>query len=116
MPGLRTERGAAGGGVVLMLRFVATSLLNYGFGVALVWLLPKSEFGEVSVLQNLLLLSGMVLAAGMPWVLARTIARTDARTPRAEGDPDWHATFRTALATNLNVGAVLVGALLFAQV
>jgi hypothetical protein len=24
-----------------MLRFVATSILNYGFGVALVWLLPR---------------------------------------------------------------------------
>jgi O-antigen/teichoic acid export membrane protein/4-amino-4-deoxy-L-arabinose transferase-like glycosyltransferase len=106
VPDLRTERTAAGGGVVLMLRFVATSILNYGFGVALVWLLPRAEFGAVSVLQNVLLLSGMVLGAGMPWVLARTIAR----------DPvGWQPAFRSAVAVNLAVATVLAGALLVLQ-
>ncbi|WP_067499388.1 glycosyltransferase family 39 protein [Actinoplanes sp. TFC3] len=110
MPDLRTERTAAGGSFVLMARFVATSVLNYGFGVALVWLLPRSEFGAVSVLQNVLLLAGMVLGAGMPWVLARTIARS--------GDPAsdaWHPTFRSAVAVNLAVAAALAGVLLVLQ-
>ncbi|AGL17162.1 oligosaccharide flippase family protein [Actinoplanes sp. N902-109] len=106
MPDLRTERTAAGGGVVLMLRFAATSVLNYGFGVALAWLLPRSEFGAVSVLQNVLLLAGMVLGAGMPWVLARTIAR----------DPDgWPPVFRSAIAVNLAIAVVLAGTLVVLQ-
>ena len=115
MPDLRTERTAAAGGVVLILRFVTTSLLNYGFGVALVWLLPRGEFGAVSVLQNVLLLAAMVLGAGMPWVLARKIAQSDAEAVDTAGDHPWHATFRTAIVVNVSVAAVLVAALLLIQ-
>lgn len=115
MPDLRTERTAAGGGFVLMLRFVVTSALNYGFGVALVWLLPRSEFGAVSVLQNVLLLSGMVLVAGMPWVLARKIAQADAEAADATTGDAWHGTFRSAVAVNLGVAAVLMSVLLVLQ-
>jgi O-antigen/teichoic acid export membrane protein/4-amino-4-deoxy-L-arabinose transferase-like glycosyltransferase len=96
---------------VLVLRFAATAVLNYGFGVALAWLLPQSEFGAVSVLQNLLLLSGAVVAAGLPWALARAVAHADG--PGGTRDAD--STFRAALAGNLVLGAVLAMAFVAAQ-
>lgn len=114
MPGLstvRTPRTAAGGGAVLILRFAATAVLNYGFGVALAWLLPQSEFGAVSVLQNVLLLAGAVVAAGLPWALARAVAQADG----PDGARNADSTFRAALAGNLVLGAVLAVAFVAAQ-
>ena len=102
MPDLRTRRTAAVGGVLLALRFVASAALNYGFGIALVWVLPKADFGVVGVLQNVLLLAAMVLGGSFTWVVSRVIARTGT----IEGDAA--AVFRAALAGNLAVGAVFV--------
>jgi O-antigen/teichoic acid export membrane protein len=109
---LRTPRTAAGGGAVLILRFAATAVLNYGFGVALAWLLPQSEFGAVSVLQNVLLLTGAVVSAGLPWALARAVAHADG----PDGARNADSTFRAALAGNLVLGAVLAVAFVAAQI
>ena len=105
MPDLRTRRTAAVGGVLLALRFVASAALNYGFGIALVWVLPKADFGVVGVLQNVLLLAAMMLGGSFTWVVSRVIARTGT----IEGDAA--AVFRAALAGNLAVGAVFVAVL-----
>lgn len=102
MTSLSTQRTAAGAGVVLALRFVATAVLNYGFGIALIWLLPRSDFGAASVLQNMLLLAAAVLAGGFPWVLARATARADTQGGGSSGP-----VFRAALIGNLTLGAVL---------
>jgi O-antigen/teichoic acid export membrane protein len=99
---LRTERGAGGGGLVLLGALAATAAMNYGLGLALAWLLPTEQFGAVGILLNLLLLATSVLAAGFPWALAREVARTT--------DPAATAgVLRIALRGNLALGVVLGG-------
>lgn len=115
MPDLRARRTAATGGVLLALRFAAASVLNYGFGVALIWLLPKADFGGVGVLQNVLLLAATVLGGGYPWVVARTAALADTG---ASGGPDtaFAGVFRAALLGNIVIGALFVAVLLGTRV
>jgi O-antigen/teichoic acid export membrane protein len=109
IPDLRTQRTAAGGGIVLVLRFVVTAVLNYAFGVALAWLLPRSEFGAVGVLQNVLLLAAAVFSAGLPWALARAVAQAGNAIAATA------STFRAALAGNLALGTVLAVTFAVAQ-
>jgi O-antigen/teichoic acid export membrane protein/4-amino-4-deoxy-L-arabinose transferase-like glycosyltransferase len=110
VPDLRTRRTAAVGGVLLGLRFVVSAVLNYGFGIALVWVLPKADFGVVGVLQNVLLLAAMVLGGSFTWVVSRVIARTGT----IEGDAA--SVFRAAVVGNLAVGAVFVVVLVVGHV
>jgi O-antigen/teichoic acid export membrane protein len=100
MRDLRGHQSAAAGTAVLMVAIALAAPLNYGFGLALAWLLPADEFGVVSVLLTVLLLATSVLAAGFPWALARTVARDD--DPAAAA-----ASFRAALLGNVGLGAVL---------
>jgi O-antigen/teichoic acid export membrane protein len=108
MMNLTGRRSAAGGGVVLILRFGLGAVLNYGFGVALAWLLTPTEFGAVSVLQNVQFLCAMILAAGFPWALAATIAKDP-------GPAIVAATYRAAFLGNAAVGLVLATAFVAAQ-
>jgi O-antigen/teichoic acid export membrane protein len=103
------ERSAAAGGVILVARFAAAAVLNYAFGLALAWLLVPSEFGTVSAVQNVLVLAAGVLAAGLPWALAKRIAETHGNPEAAKPE------FRTALITNFGIGLVLGAAFLTAQ-
>lgn len=102
--GIRAHQSAAGGTAVLMVGIVLTAPLNYGFGLALAWLLPASEFGLVSMLLTVLLLATSVLAAGFPWALARTVARAE-----DGGGEGADAAFRAALAGNVGLGLALAG-------
>ena len=104
MRDLRGHQSAAAGTAVLMGAIALVAPLNYGFGLALAWLLPAAEFGAVSVLLTVLLLATSVLAAGFPWALARRIAREESG---AAGAADAAATFRAALLGNVGLGAVL---------
>ena len=104
MRDLRGHQSAAAGTAVLMGAIALAAPLNYGFGLALAWLLPAAEFGRVSVLLTVLLLATSVLAAGFPWALARRVARDESG---ATGSPEAAATFRAALLGNVGLGAVL---------
>ena len=98
---VRAEGSAAAGGVILITRFAATALINYGLGLALAWLLVPSAFGVVSAIQNVLLLAAGVLTAGLPWALAIRMAAT-------HGDPAAaRPEFRAALLANSCLGALL---------
>ncbi|WP_432844088.1 oligosaccharide flippase family protein [Dactylosporangium sp. CA-092794] len=108
MLSLSRQRSAAAGGVVLVLRFGVGSVLNYSLGVVLAWMLTPSQFGSISVLQNLLFLCSALLSAGYPWALAGVIARADARA-------DVDAVYRAALVGNVGVGVVLTLAFVGAQ-
>ncbi len=103
------SQNAASGGAILVARFAVTSVLNYAFGIALVWLLAEGDFATVSVLQNVLLLGALVLGAGFPWVLARGGATADR-------DEDYPALFRGAVLGNLALAVVLAAGLIGAQV
>src|SRR5690348_8150948 len=108
--GMQRERGIAGGSAVLLGAVAATSLLNYGLGLALAWLLPADRFGVVGTLIALLLLATSVLAAGFPWALARTLAASSDAT---RGDTA--AAFRAALLGNVGLGVILAIAFLAVQ-
>lgn len=106
---MRTERGAAGGSVVLLAGIVITAALNYGMGVALAWMLPPSEFGAVGMLLNLLLLATSVLAAGFPWALARAVAKAAGPDAAPDVKAQSDSTFRAALVGNVGLGLALAG-------
>ncbi|HET6478727.1 MAG TPA: oligosaccharide flippase family protein [Actinoplanes sp.] len=105
---LTGRRSAAGGGIVLIVRFGLGAVLNYAFGVALAWLLTPAEFGTVSVLQNVQFLCAMILAAGFPWALAATIAK-------GAGSRIVDATYRAAFVGNIALGLVLATVFVFVQ-
>lgn len=112
MVDLRVERTATTGGIVLVAAVGAASVLNYGFGVALAWLLPQDEFGVVGVLFNLMSLAAFVLTAGFPWAVARAVAQADAsgRTVRTDVAVRGGVAGNIALGTTLAIGFVVVQA------
>ncbi|MFG2042820.1 polysaccharide biosynthesis C-terminal domain-containing protein [Dactylosporangium sp. NPDC048998] len=109
MLSLTRQRSAAASGVVLVLRFGVGAVLNYSLGVVLAWMLTPSQFGSVSVLQNLLFLCSALLSAGFPWALTGIIAQAEARL-------GVDAAYRAALVGNLGFGAVLALVFVGAQI
>ncbi|GAA1574133.1 hypothetical protein GCM10009827_115020 [Dactylosporangium maewongense] len=109
MPSLTRQRSAAASGVVLMLRFGVGAVLNYSLGVALAWMLTPSQFGSVSVLQNVQFLCSALLSAGFPWALTGVIAQADGRL-------GVDAAYRAALVGNLGFGALLALVFVGAQI
>jgi O-antigen/teichoic acid export membrane protein len=107
--GVRAECTAAVGSVILVSRFAATAVLNYVVGLALAWLLTPSAFGEVSAVQNVLLLAAGLLTAGLPWALALRVAQTHG-IPEAS-----RPEFRSALVVNFCFGVALGAAFLGTQ-
>lgn len=106
----RAESSAAAGGMILVARFTATAVMNYGLGIALAWLLVPSQFGVISAVQNVLLLAAALLTAGMPWALAIHVAKS-------RDDPDAaKPEFRTALVASAGFGILLGAAFAAAQV
>src|SRR6476661_5844372 len=105
MINLKVQRAAGVGSVILVGGIALNAVLNYGFGVALAWLVPPEVFGRISVLLSVLLLAATVLAAGFPWTLAREVAKADGVDAAARAEAD--ATFRAALLGNLAIGVAL---------
>jgi amino acid adenylation domain-containing protein len=52
------------------------SVLNYGYTLILLWLLPTREFAAVASISALLLICGTVAGAALPWVLAQEVLRS----------------------------------------
>ena len=88
----------------LITAYIVTSVLNYGFGVALSWTFSPAEFGILGVTQSLLLLTALVAGSGFAWTAAYDLAAggVTAETRRR---------FRTAWITNLCLGLLLGGGL-----
>jgi glycosyltransferase involved in cell wall biosynthesis/O-antigen/teichoic acid export membrane protein len=107
---LRVQRTATAGGFVLVAAVAAAAVLNYGFGVALVWLLPQDQFGVVGVLQNLLSLAAFVLTAGFPWAVARAMARGE-----ADGIRDADVAVRGGILGNVALGVLLAAGFVAVQ-
>lgn len=65
---------------------VVTGVSNYGFTLAVLWLLPPRGFSEVASVTALLLVAGTAAQAGIPWLVAREVVRRpfgDARRRQA---------------------------------
>ena len=58
------------------------SLLNYGYTIILLYLLPAREFAEVGSISALLLVCGTIAGAALPWVLAQEVLRSKENRPR----------------------------------
>jgi O-antigen/teichoic acid export membrane protein len=67
-----------GAGRSLTIAFAATSALNYGFSLAMGWLLLPGDFGTLAFAQTVILVVGLVLQGGFPWSLARSMVLGDA--------------------------------------
>ncbi len=95
---------AAKHGTIFIAAFIATSVLNYAFGVALSWLLSPAQFGVLGVAQSLLLLTALLVGSGFAWVVAGDVA--------ASGVTDkTRRRFRTAWTANVALGLFLAGGL-----
>ncbi len=51
------------------------SVANYGYTLAVLWLLPASQYAVFGSVASLLLLCGTISAASTPWVVAREVAQ-----------------------------------------
>ena len=78
---------------VMLASFGGTSLLNYGFGLIMGWLLLPGDFGWLAFAQTLLLVAGLLLQSGFSLALARAVANS--------GDHRRGALVRGALVANL---------------
>ncbi|MCU1492135.1 MAG: phosphatidylinositol alpha-mannosyltransferase [Acidimicrobiaceae bacterium] len=75
-PAVPEEAGIRRHSLQLMAATVVVGIGNYGFSLAVIWLLVPADFSEVSSLSSLLLVVGSASNAALPWVLARGIRRT----------------------------------------
>ena len=60
------------------------SLLNYGYTMILLWLLPAREFAEVGSISALLLICGTIAGAALPWVLTQEVLRSKRQRSRRQ--------------------------------
>jgi LmbE family N-acetylglucosaminyl deacetylase/O-antigen/teichoic acid export membrane protein len=81
-----------------MVATVVVGIGNYGFSLAVVWLLTPTDFSEVSSLSSLLLVVGSASNAALPWVLARGIGRT------APGSAERHQTIGFTILASIVCG------------
>ncbi len=58
------------------------SVLNYGYTLALIWMLPAEQYAIVGSASALLLVCGTISGASIPWVLSREIAGARDDQPR----------------------------------
>ena len=86
--------------LILLASFVATSVLNYAFGLAMGWLLAPGDYGLLAFAQALLLVAALVLQSVFTWSLTRTVVK-------ANGPHERHALARGALVANLALAAVM---------
>jgi O-antigen/teichoic acid export membrane protein len=63
--------------LVLLTAVMGSSAINYGFGLAMGWLLSPGDYGLVAFVQTLLLLGGMVLNSALAWSLARAVVKVE---------------------------------------
>ncbi|HSM57323.1 MAG TPA: hypothetical protein VK879_14320, partial [Candidatus Sulfomarinibacteraceae bacterium] len=80
--------------------FLATSVLNYIFGVGLSWFLEPAQYGVLGVAQSLLLLAALVVSAGFSWTANRDVAA-------AGVNANTRTRFRTAWLANVGLGVLV---------
>ncbi|ROP32076.1 lipopolysaccharide biosynthesis protein [Couchioplanes caeruleus] len=96
----------------LMIATTSAGVINYGYALVLTHGLTPAEYAAFAAAQALLMVRAAISAAGIPWILARELAK-------APGDRARQAAVTTfAFWTNLVIGLVLTavvagGVLLF---
>lgn len=85
---------------IIIIAFVLTSVVNYGFSVALSWFFSPAQFGMLGVAQSLLLILSLTVGSGFAWLIAHEVA-ISGMTESTLRD------FRTALVANFVLGFLL---------
>jgi O-antigen/teichoic acid export membrane protein len=89
--------------LALLAGFAGSGGLNYAFGVVAAHLLVPAAFGVVAVAQGIIVLAGLVLAAGVPTVLAARLAGPSVDAPAR--------VVRGALLMNVSLAVLLAAAI-----
>jgi O-antigen/teichoic acid export membrane protein len=89
--------------LILLVSFGAISVINYGFSLAMGWLLSPGDFGLLAFVQSMFLLGGLILQSGIAWTLSRSIVRSDV--------DDRNALIRGSLLANLAVSLAMTATL-----
>jgi O-antigen/teichoic acid export membrane protein len=89
--------------LIMLVSFGAISVINYGFSLAMGWLLTPGDFGLLAFVQSIFLLGGLILQSGIAWTLSRSIVRSDL--------DDRNALIRGSLLANLVVSLAITFAL-----
>lgn len=89
--------------MIMLGSFAWMSIVNYGFGLAMGWLLLPGDFGLLAFVQTLLTIAGLILNSGFAWSLTAALVGAD---PARRA-----ALVRGATAANLLL-ALAIGALL----
>ena len=97
----RPRTTAAQGSVALIGSFAVIAVLNYGFGLAMAWLLRPAAYGVLGVSQTVLMILSLVVNAGFPRVVLRAVSSAGWPLPR-----DTLQTIKTALRANLGLAAL----------
>ena len=68
-------------GLVLLAGTALVGMANYGFVLALVWILPARRFSELASINSILLILITVANAALPWVVAGAVVRSAPDSP-----------------------------------
>lgn len=99
-PGLSHMGKARKHGVILVIAYLMTSLMNYAFSVGLSWYLTPNQFGVLGVAQSILLMVALIVGSGFSWTAAKDLASNGA-------DELSRVRFRTAILANGLVGMII---------
>jgi O-antigen/teichoic acid export membrane protein len=88
---------------------ILTGGLNYLYSLALIRLLPATEFARVASLNSLLLIAGTVATATIPWVVAREVSNSAPRSARR------HRAVSFALLASVSGGLLAAGVIAVLQ-
>ncbi len=80
-PGPPEVGGLQRDGLVLLVGTALVGIANYGFVLALVWILPSHQFSELASINSILLVLITVANAALPWVVARAVVRSTPGSP-----------------------------------
>lgn len=94
--------------LLLVASTIAVGIGNYGYSLALIWILPSRQFAIVAAVSTLIVVASTAATAALPWVFAREVAHS-ARGSRRRREAAGF-TLATALASGM-VAAVIVVAL-----
>jgi LmbE family N-acetylglucosaminyl deacetylase/O-antigen/teichoic acid export membrane protein len=61
---------------------IAVGVGNYGFSLALIWVLPSHEFSVFAAASTLVVVAATAATSALPWVLSREVARTEPHSQR----------------------------------
>jgi len=99
------QPSASRSSLVSGLAFLGVTILNYGYALAMAWLLPVESYGVLGLTQSWILIAGTLLGSGFPWGVSLVIAR------RGSTDEAYAAT-KSALAGNIGLALAFSAALL----